>query len=669
MAEVAPAAVGDVEAPEVVLLEEQTESADGKLKTEFAKRNPHLEKFIPDAIENAVGAILPKKWETKLERTAKHATMNFHKFKTEFDEGVGEIAGVLFRVAKYAATKFNIGDIVFGVFYLADFHNKQNAVDAVEGSPLEDPATVRWLVYCTDLAVMSYCPTKDKFAAAVNIAEDDVIIFKPQADQRRPAYTVCLDHANKNVVWGFRGTTDLADMLTDAAAACTPYLDGYAHWGMLCAARWFAENELQKVREVIDAHPGYKLLLVGHSLGAGTACLLAHWIHNVTEAKAIMEGVDVRAVGVATPAVLTADLAEGCSDYVTSVVLMHDLVPRFSIQNVFEMKAEMDDTKWGDILAERIKDWMVPDAIEKSETYQRLARHVSTKADAVFKRGIKLVVKFCLGVAQGAMKVATFCRCIKAPKTREQREAEAEAQLAADAEAEEGAGQHNLAGKARAMAAAAGKREKAAMDDKMTVAQAAMAVQDSVRQVPIEEVHAVYAPGRLIFIKRHDPEPKEGDDDDDEGLEEDEEENDGRSRVVLVVQGREEESMAEVEAAEKAARERRRKAKLRAKKEKAKKEKADKAKKGKGKGKEEEPEEEPFPGATFDLIDAAPGQRFKRIVLRETCLLDHLCNGYIQGLEYNLKKLQAPVAAPEQQNGGQQDGAGQGGSEQQPAAS
>lgn len=35
-----------------------------------------------------------------------------------------------------------------------------------------------------------------------------------------------------------------------------------------------------------------------------------------------MKGIDVKAVGVATPAVLTAELAAGCRDYVSSVVLM-----------------------------------------------------------------------------------------------------------------------------------------------------------------------------------------------------------------------------------------------------------------------------------------------------------------------------------------------------------
>lgn len=33
----------------------------------------------------------------------------------------------------------------------------------------------------------------------------------------------------------------------------------------------------------------------------------------------------------------------------------HDIVPRFSIHNVFSMKEEMDATNWGDILASTAK--------------------------------------------------------------------------------------------------------------------------------------------------------------------------------------------------------------------------------------------------------------------------------------------------------------------------
>ena len=57
-------------------------------------------------------------------------------------------------------------------------------------------------------------------------------------------------------------------------------------------------------------------------------------------------------------------------------------------------------------------------------------------------------------------------------------------------------------------------------------------------------------------------------------------------------------------------------------------------------GKEVE-KEQPYPGATFELIEGEPGEMFKRIVLRDSCLKDHLCGGYVQGLEYVVSKLEA----------------------------
>jgi alpha-beta hydrolase superfamily lysophospholipase len=38
---------------------------------------------------------------------------------------------------------------------------------------------------------------------------------------------------------------------------------------LLQAANWFVQNKLQEVVGLVRARPGYELLLVGHSLGAG----------------------------------------------------------------------------------------------------------------------------------------------------------------------------------------------------------------------------------------------------------------------------------------------------------------------------------------------------------------------------------------------------------------
>jgi hypothetical protein len=41
--------------------------------------------------------------------------------------------------------------------------------------------------------------------------------------------------------------------------------------------------------------------------------------------------------------------------------VQHDVVPRFSIHNVFAMKEEMDATEWGDKIKATVQDWAVPD--------------------------------------------------------------------------------------------------------------------------------------------------------------------------------------------------------------------------------------------------------------------------------------------------------------------
>lgn len=44
--------------------------------------------------------------------------------------------------------------------------------------------------------------------------------------------------------------------------------------GMHEAASWFVKNELPGVAKMVKERPGYELLLVGHSLGAGVRVFL-----------------------------------------------------------------------------------------------------------------------------------------------------------------------------------------------------------------------------------------------------------------------------------------------------------------------------------------------------------------------------------------------------------
>eukprot|EP00878_Enallax_costatus_P025754 GHUV01027581.1.p1 GENE.GHUV01027581.1~~GHUV01027581.1.p1 ORF type:complete len:197 (+),score=43.74 GHUV01027581.1:245-835(+) len=177
--------------------------------TEFGKRNRYLEKLIPDVLENAVDAVLPDAFERVLDRGCEDAYLKYQTFKTDLQEGIGEVAGVLMKVAKYAYEKFHIGDLVFGVYHLALHHATVNAMDDVDGQIVEDEAMIDFLVKATNAAAAAYCPTKAELCAAAGIAESDILLFEPQTTTTRPAYALWVDRENSRLIWGFRGTTDL----------------------------------------------------------------------------------------------------------------------------------------------------------------------------------------------------------------------------------------------------------------------------------------------------------------------------------------------------------------------------------------------------------------------------------------------------------------------------
>eukprot|EP00775_Hariotina_reticulata_P006650 gene6650-6875_t len=530
----------------------ESKETDLDSRTEFAKRNPVLAKIVPNHMENAVDMLLPNSLEAVLDKAASKTSselqlnIKYHELRTNIEEGLGEVAGVLFQVAKYACEKFHIGDLVFGVYQLYLHHSTVNSLDAVDGNPVTDLALVDFLIQAATAAAAAYCPTRDSLCAAAGISNEDLLLFVPETTPTRPAYAVWQDEEHHRLIWGFRGTTDLnvsskqpwsaipvdkrllqvkrfrvEDMLTDACAACSPYCGGAAHWGMLSAAQWFVENEVAQVKELLDQRPGYELLLVGHSLGAGTAAMLAHMLKNDAKAADIIGDVRFKAVGIATPAVLTEELAGSCREYITSVVLMHDIVPRFSIHNVFKMKEEMDATDWGEILKMTVQDWMVPDIIENTATYQRLARKADTKrwvrrpppvnllhvplhiqAQELKHHAHKGVAQLSAMGGSAAESMARFFR------RRHEKDLEGNGNVNNTAQqnsSSNGAG----AGVTAAAVAKTGNGSleaaaKAALKDPSVVEQAVDGVTDKLKDVNMNDVHEVFAPGRLFFIKRLD---------------------------------------------------------------------------------------------------------------------------------------------------------------------
>lgn len=66
---------------------------------------------------------------------------------------------------------------------------------------------------------------------------------------------------------------------------------------------------------------GFRLRLVGHSLGGAIASLLAIMLRKKSSQELGFNPDIVTAVGIATPPCVSKDLAEKCSDYVVTVVM------------------------------------------------------------------------------------------------------------------------------------------------------------------------------------------------------------------------------------------------------------------------------------------------------------------------------------------------------------
>lgn len=66
---------------------------------------------------------------------------------------------------------------------------------------------------------------------------------------------------------------------------------------------------------------GFRLRLVGHSLGGAAASLLAIMLRKKSEVELGFSPDIVTAIGIGTPPCLSKELAESCANYVSTLVL------------------------------------------------------------------------------------------------------------------------------------------------------------------------------------------------------------------------------------------------------------------------------------------------------------------------------------------------------------
>ena len=92
----------------------------------------------------------------------------------------------------------------------------------------------------------------------------------------KPAFVIVLDHDSRSLLVIIRGTHSMKDTLTVVTGAIVPYhhavlgkdgvqklVLGYAHCGMVAAARFIAQAAEPILLEAMASHPGYKVKVGG----------------------------------------------------------------------------------------------------------------------------------------------------------------------------------------------------------------------------------------------------------------------------------------------------------------------------------------------------------------------------------------------------------------------
>ncbi|XP_015123034.1 sn1-specific diacylglycerol lipase alpha isoform X1 [Diachasma alloeum] len=181
----------------------------------------------------------------------------------------------------------------------------------------------------------------------VEIGEIDIIYATFHVDVGETPFFVALDYTKKKVVISIRGTLSMKDVLTDLNAEAevlplTPPRDDWlGHKGMVQAAEYIRKKiyDEQIITTAFAKDPArgtdqFGLTLVGHSLGAGTASILAILLRQ--------EYPDLVCFSYAPPGGLLSMPAQVYTqEFITSVVVGKDVVPRIGLRQMESLRADL----------------------------------------------------------------------------------------------------------------------------------------------------------------------------------------------------------------------------------------------------------------------------------------------------------------------------------------
>lgn len=179
---------------------------------------------------------------------------------------------------------------------------------------------------------------REFLSGTISAETDDIVIvdYLSKSEVHRPAYCLAVDNIRSLILLILRGSVQFSDAATDVQ--CEIVDETRTHDGMERAAGWFDHHLRGIVSFLCSAHPTYKIVLCGHSLGGGVASLLAmKWLRDSTISGPPPTRARLKAFSYGAPAVCTANIAASFRNNIWSITNGRDIISRLSYGSVRNM--------------------------------------------------------------------------------------------------------------------------------------------------------------------------------------------------------------------------------------------------------------------------------------------------------------------------------------------